>query len=396
MTYDLTDEVKAMSSLNFEGNIIPIEWLSHIRLPNGKPDLVSIFLLADIIYWYRPTTIRHEISGKITEYRKKFKSDLLQKSYKDLEDLFGLSRNQIKDALQRLEKINLIKRIFRNINTQGSSLSNVMFIQIFPANIAIITEKKLGMGIFPHTSGDISSHLCGYIPTPMQINPHTYTETTTKITTKNSLSKKVKNVSSKPILDSLVVNKVNEREEEMLNIWNEVVEEKNEVTVKLTPKREKILNSRLKEFFNDDLSVWKDFCKKIASSKFLMGEITNFKAQFDWALKEENILKIIENNYSIGDRSVVENANVVAIAEEIISDPIWKKTREILKEKLGEGVFRSWISKLDFQIVLDNIAHFIAPTKFIKDWIDSNYSDDIKLSFKASGIEIQEISIKLM
>ncbi len=84
MTYDLTSEVKTIGTINFEGNIIPIEWLTHIRLPNNKPDLISIFLLSDIVYWYRPTTLRDEISGKITGYKKKFKSDLLQKGYKDL------------------------------------------------------------------------------------------------------------------------------------------------------------------------------------------------------------------------------------------------------------------------------------------------------------------------
>lgn len=151
MTYDLTDEVRDIGSLNFEGNIIPIEWFSHIRLPNNKPDVVSIILLSDIVYWYRPTTVRDELSGKVITYKKKFKADLLQKGYKDLESFFGFSKDQIKDSLQRLEKLNLIKRNFRNINAQGSSLANVMFIQIFPSNIAKITEKSFNMGIYPLT-----------------------------------------------------------------------------------------------------------------------------------------------------------------------------------------------------------------------------------------------------
>ncbi len=395
MTYDLTDDVKNIGSLNFEGNVTPIEWFSHIRLPNNKPDLVSIILLSDIVYWYRPTTLRDECSGKIISYRKKFKSDLLQKSYNDLEDLFRLTKDQIKKSLQRLEQLNLIKRVFRHINSQGSSLANVMFIQIFPEQISKITEKILDVGINTHTSEHSYPGVWVNKPTHPGMYTHTYTETTPNITTNNSLSLKVKKVSNHSKQSTLAKTEDNERENEMLKIWNEMVEEKNDTTIKLTAKREQLLNLRFNEFFNNDISAWKDFCKKIASSKFLMGEVTQFKAQLDWTLKEENLLKILENSYGMGDRLVTDNSrSSIEALEEIINDPIWKKTREELKKQLGEGVFKSWISKLSFQDISDNIAHFGAPTKFIKEWIITNYSEDIKQKLNACGTSVQQISIQ--
>jgi hypothetical protein len=396
MTYDLTDEVKSIGSLNFEGNIIPMEWLKYIRLPNNKPDLVSIFILSDIIYWYRPTTIRDELSGRIIGYRKKFKSDLLQKGYKDLEEMFGLSRDQLRDSFQRLEKLGLIKRVFRNINSQGSSLANVMFIQIFPNKIAETLEKK-DIKINPNTYEEISERVLGNIRGGIRINPNTYTETTTKITTNNSLSAssmKFNKTLKQKIHNTLVVAKEEEREKEMLKIWNEIVEEKNDTNVKLTSKRSMLLDSRLKEFFKGDISLWKEFCQKIVSSKFLMGEVTKFKVQLDWALKEENLLKIIENSYGIGDRLVANSIAASETLEEEISDPIWKQAREGLKNQLGEGTFKSWISKLNFQIILDNTAHLTAPTKFIKEWILTNYSEDIKRNLNIHGANIQEIFIQ--
>ena len=396
MTYDLTDEVKSIGSLNFEGNIIPMEWLKYIRLPNNKPDLVSIFILSDIIYWYRPTTIRDELSGRIIGYRKKFKSDLLQKGYKDLEEMFGLSRDQLRDSFQRLEKLGLIKRVFRNINSQGSSLANVMFIQIFPNKIAETLEKK-DIKINTNTYEEISERVLGNIRGGIRINPNTYTETTTKITTNNSLSAssmKFNKTLKQKIHNTFVVAKEEEREKEMLKIWNEIVEEKNETTIKLTSKRSMLLDSRLKEFFKEDISLWKEFCQKIVSSKFLMGEVTKFKVQLDWALKEENLLKIIENSYGIGDRLVANSIAVSETLEEEISDPIWKQAREGLKNQLGEGTFKSWISKLNFQIILDNTAHLTAPTKFIKEWILTNYSEDIKRNLNIHGANIQEIFIQ--
>ena len=173
-----------------------------------------------------------------------------------------------------------------------------------------------------------------------------------------------------------------------------MVEKNNATNIKLTPKREILLNSRLKEFFNNDLINWKEFCKKITSSKFLMGEITNFKVQLDWALKEDNILKILENSYGMGDRSVDQASISLAVIEEVVTDPIWKKARLELKNELGEGVFKSWISKLNFTGISDNIAHFEAPNKFISDWIMLNFSEAIKKEFNSCGFSVQQIFVQ--
>ena len=398
MNTNLTKEVEAIGSMSFEGNITPMEWFSHILCDSGKPDAISIMLLSDIVYWYRPTIIRNESTGKIIGYRKKFKADLLQRSYTDLESQFGFSRSQIKDALRRLEKNGLILRVFRNISNHGSTIANVMFLKPFPEKIKQITKsEELGIENFPHTSGEISPDVCGTLSPHLDKFPHTYTETTTKISTNNSLScastLKVKKTPTKPI--SSVEPKNDEREIEMLKIWNEVVEESNSTTIQLTPKRAKLLTQRLKETFNNDISLWKDFCLKITSSKFLMGEVTKFKAQLDWTLREENMLKVMENSYGVGDRSAkTSSSSQIEASEEIINDPIWKQTREELRKRLGEGTFKSWISKLSFNIISGNIAHFIAPTKFIKEWIESNYNEDIKRTFNANGVNIQEISIQ--
>jgi hypothetical protein len=393
MTYDLTDDVEAIGSINFEGNIIPIEWYRHLRLPNNKPDLVSIILLSDIIYWYRPTTIRDEISSKIIGYRKKFKSDLLQKGYKDLEDLFGFSPKQTREAFIRLESLGIIQRIFRTIESNGTKLSNVMFIKIFPTAIKYITNS-LPISPQGNTYFPTGKHLLPLQEITTSPQGSTYTETTTNITTNNSLSLKAKKVYNQTKQSALVKIVEKERENEMLKIWNELVEEKNDTIIKLTPKREKLLNLRLKKVFNNDISLWKNLCKKISSSKFLMGEVTSFKATLDWTLKEENLIKIMENSYSMGDRLVAENKDSIEVIDEVINDPIWKKTREELKKQLGEGVFKSWISKLSFQAISDNIAHFTAPTKFIKEWIITNYSEDIKRNFNAIGINVEYINIE--
>lgn len=398
MIYDLTDEVKAIGSLNIEGNIIPMEWLKYIRLPNNKPDLVSIFILSDIIYWYRPTTIRDELSGRIIGYRKKFKSDLLQKGYKDLEEMFGLSRDQLRDSFQRLEKLGLIKRVFRNINSQGSSLANVMFIQIFPNKIAEILEKK-DIKINPNTYEEISERVLGNIRGGVRINPNTYTETTTKITTNNSLSL-LSNVDNIKDNNSSSKTKERERENQMLKIWNEIIEFKNEDHKKLTAKREKLLNLRLKEFFNCDISLWKDFCKKIVSSKFLMGEVTNFRIQLDWVLEEDNMIKVLENSYKVGDRTITENKDSNVIEQELMDElqrsdapEFWQQMMLVLMKEKGVSTFRSWFKKNLYNNFKDGVLEIKAFSKFEADWQTQHFFDDIFKACKKTITNFKELKI---
>lgn len=71
--------VDAIGTLHLSGNVVPQIWYKTITKETGKPYLLAITLLADIVYWYRPTEVRDERSGQIIGWRKKFKGDLLQK-----------------------------------------------------------------------------------------------------------------------------------------------------------------------------------------------------------------------------------------------------------------------------------------------------------------------------
>ena len=66
------------AKLNISGNIIPQVWYRTIIRESGKPNLTAIIILADIVYWYKPTEIRDEGTGQVIGVRKKFKSDLLR------------------------------------------------------------------------------------------------------------------------------------------------------------------------------------------------------------------------------------------------------------------------------------------------------------------------------
>lgn len=107
--------VDSMGTINITGNVIPQIWYSIITRPNGKPNLLAITLLSDIVYWYRPTEIRDEQSGRVIGWKKKFKGDTLQKTYQQYADLYGESRHSVKEAIKRLEELGVISKEFREI-----------------------------------------------------------------------------------------------------------------------------------------------------------------------------------------------------------------------------------------------------------------------------------------
>ncbi|MBR4343459.1 MAG: hypothetical protein IKP88_12295 [Lachnospiraceae bacterium] len=125
--------VDALGYINITGNITPNTWYKTITRENGKPNLLAISLLSDIVYWYRPEEIRDERSGNTIGWKKRFKGDLLQKSYKDYINFFGESKRSIRAALDYLESLGVIKKLFRDIETEtGNIIYNVMYIELFP------------------------------------------------------------------------------------------------------------------------------------------------------------------------------------------------------------------------------------------------------------------------
>lgn len=124
--------------LNITGNVIPMAWYQSIRRKDrhpcgpdeGKPYLAAIILLSDIVYWYRPREVRDAVSGMVVGYQKKFKGDILQKSYQSYADQFGFSKREVQAAITFLEELGVITKVFRTIFSGGATMSNVLFLDL--------------------------------------------------------------------------------------------------------------------------------------------------------------------------------------------------------------------------------------------------------------------------
>ncbi len=136
--------VDSMGEIPFTGNITPPIWYKRILLDTGKPDFVAVTLLSDIVYWYRPMEVRDEATGFVSRLQKRFKGDLLQRSYRQYENQYGIKKRIVKEAMDRLEKQGLIRREFRDITLENKTkLMNVMYIDIFPEKIAEISRDEI-------------------------------------------------------------------------------------------------------------------------------------------------------------------------------------------------------------------------------------------------------------
>ena len=60
-----------------------------------------------------------------------------------------------------------------------------------------------------------------------------------------------------------------------------------------------------------------------------------------------------------------------AIADE------WSRITENLRNDIGDTAFRSWIRPLSLKSVSSQIIHIITPTRFMRDWLQSHYADQI-------------------
>lgn len=143
--------VDASAEISITGNITPQTWYRTIVKETGKPHLTAIVILADIVYWYRPTELRDESTGQIIAVRKKFKADLLQRSYQQIAEQFGLSKKEATNAIVFLEKLGVIKRVFRTVNLNGLVVNNVLYIELIVERLKELTYPHCYETPIPHT-----------------------------------------------------------------------------------------------------------------------------------------------------------------------------------------------------------------------------------------------------
>lgn len=203
---------------------------------------------------------------------------------------------------------------------------------------------------------------------------------------------------SKPSSLDLFKNKSHADEiiKKMIEIWTALVEEGRGL-VNLSKTTIPFLKKAFADKFDSCLGNWKKFCYNIASSRFLMGEKTSFKAKLDWALMFKNIEKVLEGQYGIGDRTpkaILESQ--ADLQEEILaSDEAQeiKDFRSLCLQTVGNGKYICWFKNLTIEFREEGEIALIAPSKFAADFLEQNYYSYLRPILQGLGKNSKRISI---
>ena len=202
--------VDRMKDLNIKGNIVNSEWCRKIRFPDGKPDLISVMILSEIVYWYRPREMCDN-SGNLVALEKRFAADMLQKSCAEFVEKFGFSDKQVRRALSALERQGLIRRELRTVKIGGRLMNNVMYIAPVPERLEELSKEEASLPgstepLYPEGESLLTSPQEGLYPEG---------ETNTKNTPKNTNKENNDHINSGMVAAELVNKVADMREEEM-------------------------------------------------------------------------------------------------------------------------------------------------------------------------------------
>ena len=73
----------------------------------------------------------------------------------------------------------------------------------------------------------------------------------------------------------------------------------------------------------------------------------------------------------------------------------WRKVKEKLRAEVGEDIFQSWFARMDLERIEANTAHLSVPTRFLKSWIQSHYTDRVLACWQAANADIQKIEVSV-
>ena len=74
---------------------------------------------------------------------------------------------------------------------------------------------------------------------------------------------------------------------------------------------------------------------------------------------------------------------------------LWQRISLRIKFNIGEAKFNGWIKPLKLNSIEGSVADITAPSRFIKEWVKSQYEDEIIAHFKAENINIYRIDINI-
>lgn len=71
----------------------------------------------------------------------------------------------------------------------------------------------------------------------------------------------------------------------------------------------------------------------------------------------------------------------------------WLRVKEKLRAEVGEDIFQSWFARMDLDRIEVHTAFLSVPTRFLKSWIQSHYTDRVLACWQGENADIQKIDV---
>lgn len=351
-----------------------------------KIGLNEAILLQQVHYWIDPRINKNYINGKFWVYNTLDKwlsqfpfwsKSTLRRTIKNLEENnLLLSTNRVIKGFDQTKWYSINYDQVERLDLLPDSFVHNEHIDLSKLNISDTQIEHMDLSKMSSSNMHIEHSQLS------KVNK-TYNKDT-EITTKNtSNTKQPKNLS------------------EFLEIYENIINpNKNYQPVVLDTKRTEAFVRVLRELFDFDKLKWKTFLESIAKSDFLMGKVTSFKVHFDWLLKKENIKKILEGAYSAEKKEFSEcNESEFKFINDksvLFLSSLNGKEKEVynaLSDLLGKGGIISWFTRTKPSINLINNTFLIeCDSKFVMDWIQTNYHKQIQKSLE--NLNMAELKIR--
>ncbi len=71
----------------------------------------------------------------------------------------------------------------------------------------------------------------------------------------------------------------------------------------------------------------------------------------------------------------------------------WDRVKGRLRDEVGDAAYRSWVRPITLQDVRDGSVRLCLPTRFMRDWVATHYSERIRALWGAENPSIRTVEV---
>src|SRR6202167_5005443 len=73
----------------------------------------------------------------------------------------------------------------------------------------------------------------------------------------------------------------------------------------------------------------------------------------------------------------------------------WQRVKNRLRTELGDDVFTSWFARMELETVDQGAVRLSVPTRFLRNWIQSHYSEKVLSNWQAEEPTISRLELNV-